>query len=128
MKWPSKEEVKKIREKYPEGTIIKLIRMDDPSPIPSGTIGAVISVDDIGQLHCLYLNYRSSLAIVPSKDIFEVIPKDKVIYPCNEDCPGYSEDLEDPKPYLCMFDDHYSESRETLWFDCPKNKKPTIVE
>ena len=127
MNWPSKEEVNEIKRKYPPGTIIKVIRMDDPTPVPSGTIGMVYSIDDIGQLHCRYLNYRSGLAIVPSKDTFEIIPRNKIIYPC-EDCNGYSKDLEDPKPYLCMFDDHYSESLETLCLDCPESKKPTIKE
>lgn len=72
MKWPSKEEIKRLRKEYPEGTIIKLIKMDDPTPVPPGTIGVVNHVDDIGNIHLNWLNYRSSLAIVPSKDKFVV--------------------------------------------------------
>jgi len=71
--WPTKEEVAEIRKKYPEGTKIEVIKMDDPTPVPSGTIGIVNHVDDVGQIHCDYFNYRSSLAIVPSKDKFKVI-------------------------------------------------------
>ena len=51
--WPTKNEVSEIRKKYPEGTIIKLIEMDDPTPVPSGTYGIVNHVDDfeIGRAH-----------------------------------------------------------------------------
>ena len=73
MKWPSKEELENLREKYPEGTIIKIIKMDDPTPVPPGTMGEVTHVDDIGNIHVDYFNYRSSLAIIPSKDKFEII-------------------------------------------------------
>lgn len=78
MNWPSKKEIKEIREKYPEGTIIKIIKMDDPTPVPPGTLGVVESVDDIGNIHCNFLNYNSSLAVVPCKDQFIVIPKIEV--------------------------------------------------
>ena len=73
MNWPSKEEVKRLRKEYPEGTIIKLIKMDDPTPVPPGNIGVVNSVDDAGNIHLNWLNYHSSLAIVPSKDKFVVV-------------------------------------------------------
>lgn len=65
----SKEEIQKIKKEYPPGTVIKLINMDDPNPVPSGTIGTVDSVDDAGQIHC----EEFYLAIVPDKDEFEVI-------------------------------------------------------
>ncbi|MBP3225697.1 MAG: DUF4314 domain-containing protein [Methanobrevibacter sp.] len=71
--WPTKEEVSELRKKYPEGTIIKLLEMDDPTPVPPGTYGIVNHVDDVGQIHCDYLNYRSSLGILPNKDEFKVI-------------------------------------------------------
>ena len=84
MNWPSKEEIKKIREKYPKGTIIKIIKMDDPTPVPPGTLGVVESIDDIGNIHCNFLNYNSSLAIVPCKDEFIVIPKKEVFQRVHE--------------------------------------------
>ncbi|MBQ2635390.1 MAG: DUF4314 domain-containing protein [Methanosphaera sp.] len=70
MNWPSKEEVKKIRENYPPGTVIQLIRMDDPTPVPPGTIGEITSIDDAGQIHVDWKDYNSSLAVVPDKDNF----------------------------------------------------------
>lgn len=51
---------KHIKEEYPSGTRIMLLNMgDDPHPIPSGTRGTVISVDDIGTVHCNFDNGRS---------------------------------------------------------------------
>jgi len=45
----SQKQVEKIKEKYPAGTRIELIHMDDPyGPIESGTKGTVESVDDAG--------------------------------------------------------------------------------
>ena len=39
-----------IRKEYPEGTRVKLVRMDDPQAPPKGTYGTVIGVDDMGGL------------------------------------------------------------------------------
>ena len=50
MKWPTKEEVEKVRRAYPPGTIVRLVRMDDPQAPPPGTIGKVIGVDDTASL------------------------------------------------------------------------------
>ena len=47
----SREEVKRIKELYPEGTEILLKHMNDPQAPPSGTRGTVTHVDDIGQIH-----------------------------------------------------------------------------
>lgn len=66
----SKEQLKRIREKYPPGTKIRLIHMDDPyNPTPSGTVGEVIHVDDIGQIHWT----GSGLALNLDVDTFEII-------------------------------------------------------
>lgn len=63
----NKKEIQKIKKDYPPGTVIKLNYMDDPNPVPSGTIGTVSLVDDAGQIHC----EEFGLAIIPSKDEFE---------------------------------------------------------
>ncbi len=39
---------------------------------------------------------------------------------CKE-CEGLSIDLKDPKPYLCMYDDHYTKKLENLNKKCPKD-------
>lgn len=39
------------RDHYPPGTRVRLLAMpDDPQPIPPGTTGTVMGVDDAGQL------------------------------------------------------------------------------
>lgn len=68
-RWPSKEEIEELRRKYPEGTKIRLIKMYDPTPVPPGTIGTINQIDDVGNIHCDEFH----LAIIPSKDKFEVI-------------------------------------------------------
>ena len=50
MKWPTKEEVEQVRQTYPPGTIVRLVRMDDPQAPPPGTTGKVIGVDDTASL------------------------------------------------------------------------------
>jgi len=63
-------DVEYIKRIYPEGTKIKLIEMaDDPLPVPSGTIGTVVSVDDIGSIHVQWEN-GSNLAVIPGVDSF----------------------------------------------------------
>mgnify|MGYP000506134422 FL=1 len=48
MRFPSKEMVERIRKEYPVGTLVELVRMDDPQAPPVGTKGTVRGVDDIG--------------------------------------------------------------------------------
>lgn len=43
-------EVKYLREKYPTGTRVELVEMDDPQAPPIGTKGTVYGVDDIGSI------------------------------------------------------------------------------
>ena len=132
MKWPSKEEVEKICRKYHKGTFIKLIKMDDPTPVPPGTIGIVDDVDDVGNIHCRWLNYCSSLAIVPSKDEFKVINAIRVITPC-EECPECSIDYFhvrelNPKIYVCRVDGHRARMITMLSHNCPQNRQVKIEE
>lgn len=62
--------VEAMKAKYPEGTRIVLDRMgDDPRPIPPGTKGTVVHVDDMGTVHCNFDNGRR-LGLVPSEDAF----------------------------------------------------------
>ena len=76
--FPSQEEVKRIREKYPVGTTIILDHMgNDPHPIPDGTKGTVQHVDDAGTLHCVFENGRS-LGVIPGEDSFHIV-KEKTL-------------------------------------------------
>ena len=46
MKFPSKEIVEQVRKKYPAGTRVELLKMDDCQASPTGTKGTVTGVDD----------------------------------------------------------------------------------
>ena len=48
--FPGKETVEKLKQEYPAGTRVRLIRMDDPQSPPVGTLGMVRGVDSIGSL------------------------------------------------------------------------------
>lgn len=61
-----------VKVLYPKGTRIKLIKMNDKYAPPSGTIGTVDFVDDIGQIHVKWES-GGSLALVIGEDDFEVI-------------------------------------------------------
>ena len=70
---PCRERVDFIKKQYPAGSRIKLHRMEDPwSPVPAGTKGTVVCVDDAGQLQMQWDNGRT-LALVPGVDAFSRI-------------------------------------------------------
>ena len=73
-----RDEVEHIRQRYPVGCRIVLDSMgDDPRPIPPGTKGTVIHVDDIGTVHCNFDNGRR-LGLVPGEDSFHKLqPKSR---------------------------------------------------
>ena len=52
-----------LRSMYPPGTRVECLCMNDPfAPVPSGTKGSVMFVDDIAQIHVNWDN-GSSLAL-----------------------------------------------------------------
>ena len=62
-----KEILEKLREEYPPGTRVELIRMEDIQAPPTGTQGTVIGVDDIGSIMISWDN-GSSLSVVYGED------------------------------------------------------------
>lgn len=69
----SKEQLLHLRKKYPPGTRVELIQMNDPySKLSSGATGTVVSVDDIGTIHVSW-DSGSSLGIVYGEDSCRVI-------------------------------------------------------
>ena len=69
----SRGQIEYLKKQYPPGTRICLDSMgDDPRPIPAGTKGTVVAVDDIGQLHVNFDNGRA-LGICPEVDSFHKI-------------------------------------------------------
>lgn len=63
--------VAELRKKYPEGTIIQLISMDDIQAPLKGTYGTVMYVDDMGSIHMRW-DTGSSLAVIEGVDEFRV--------------------------------------------------------
>ncbi len=46
----SQEALTGLRERFPAGTRVELVRMDDVQAPPPGTSGTVLGVDDIGSI------------------------------------------------------------------------------
>ena len=72
MRFPSREQVERVRELYPAGTRVELIRMDDPQAPPVGTCGTVTGVDDTGSLLMNWDN-GSALNVVFGEDIVKKV-------------------------------------------------------
>ncbi len=50
MRLPSKETIEALRNQYPVGCRVELLRMDDPQAPSIGTKGTVIGVDDLASI------------------------------------------------------------------------------
>ena len=72
MNFPSREIVERIREQYPAGTRVELVRMDDVQAPPIGTLGTVTGVDDTGSLLMSWDN-GSGLNVVFGEDIVKKV-------------------------------------------------------
>lgn len=67
MRFPSREKVEGIRKRYPIGSRVELVFMDDIQAPPVGTKGTVIGVDDIGSIMVSWDN-GSSLSVAYGED------------------------------------------------------------
>ena len=67
MRFPSREEVARVREQYPVGCRVVLERMDDFQAPPIGTKGTVIGVDDTASIMVAWDN-GSSLHVIYGED------------------------------------------------------------
>ena len=72
MKFPSREQIERLRKKYPAGTRVELIFMEDAQSPPPGTLGKIHGVDDAGSLLCRWQN-GSSLSLIPEVDDFRIV-------------------------------------------------------
>ena len=63
MRFPSKEVVAGLRERFPAGCRVRLVRMDDVQAPPAGTHGTVTGVDDAGSVMVRWDN-GSGLSVV----------------------------------------------------------------
>ena len=67
MRMPSREIVEQLRQDYPVGCKVKLLKMSDVQAPPIGTIGEVLGVDDMGDLMVAWSN-GSGLNVVLHED------------------------------------------------------------
>ena len=74
MHFPSREQIAALRERYPRGTRVELLCMDDPQAPPLRTMGEVIGVDDAGQILVRW-EIGSSLSLIPGVDSFHIMQK-----------------------------------------------------
>lgn len=74
MKILTKQQVRQLRDFYPAGTAVELIRMDDPQAPAPGTRGIISHVDDAGSIHISW-ETGSTLALIPGEDQFRIIQK-----------------------------------------------------
>ncbi len=65
-------EIEQLRKRYPTGTRVRLIRMEDLHSPPDGCMGTVRLVDDIGTIHVAWDN-GSSLGVVYGVDEIEIL-------------------------------------------------------
>ena len=68
-----KEELDALRERYPQGCRVELVKMDDPyREMPPGLQGVVTGIDDTGSIHVNWQN-GSSLAVIFGEDECRII-------------------------------------------------------
>ena len=73
MGFPRKEIVEAVRARYPKGTRVELVSMDDPySRLKPGDRGTVKSVDDTGTVHVSW-DCGSGLGVVYGEDEIRIL-------------------------------------------------------
>jgi transcription antitermination factor NusA-like protein len=56
-----------------KGKRVRCIKMNDEYPVPSGIIGTIMYVDDIGTIHVKWDN-GSTLGLVQNEDEYKILP------------------------------------------------------
>ncbi|AOT72258.1 DUF4314 domain-containing protein [Geosporobacter ferrireducens] len=72
----SKEQLLNLREKYPAGCRVELLKMDDIQAPRIGTKGTVVGVDDIGSIMVRW-DSGSSLSVAFGEDLCRRIHDDR---------------------------------------------------
>ena len=78
MKFPSREQIAALRQKYPAGTMVQLLSMEDAQAPPPRTLGEVQGVDDAGQI-LVHWQTGSSLNLLPGVDIFRILREEELL-------------------------------------------------
>jgi hypothetical protein len=75
---PTSELVSKIKSRFTEKQTIRCLLMNDPfSPVVTGTVGIIRSIDDAGQLQMNWRNNRTLAINFDAGDMVEVIGSEK---------------------------------------------------
>ena len=72
MRFPSRAVVESLRKRYPTGTRVELLEMNDFQAPPIGTQGTVIGVDDIGSIMVRWDN-GSGLSVAYGVDRVRIV-------------------------------------------------------
>lgn len=74
--FPSKATLQAYRERYPKGTRVELVQMNDPyTTLRPGDRGTVFFINDAGGIH-IHWDSGSSLAAIIGEDIIRKIEED----------------------------------------------------
>lgn len=68
MRLIGKETLQALRERYPKGTRVELVKMDDAQAPPVGTKGTIRGVDDMGSIMVAWDN-GCGLSVAYGEDI-----------------------------------------------------------
>ena len=74
MRFPNKEQIELLRKKYPTGTRVELLQMEDMQAPSRGTKGTVYGVDDTGSL-LVHWDNGSGLNVIYGVDSCRVVQK-----------------------------------------------------
>lgn len=131
MKPADRKTVERLREMYPEGTIVELVRMDDPQAPNPGTRGTVLHVDDTGTIHVQW-DTGSSLGAVYGID--KLLPVCPACHKAYSEHPALSR--ADGKTMICP-DCGLREAMDTVGFQqefqekvitATKKKQPSVIK
>ncbi|MCM1234412.1 MAG: DUF4314 domain-containing protein [Ruminococcus flavefaciens] len=68
MRFPNEKTVERVREQYPIGCRVELVKMDDVQAPPIGTKGTVYGVDDTASV-LVHWDNGCGLAVVYGEDV-----------------------------------------------------------
>jgi hypothetical protein len=66
---PTDEELGRLRKRYPAGSRVRLIHMEDQYAPPEGTLGTIQGIDGMGDIEVSW-DTGSSLKLIPGIDGF----------------------------------------------------------
>lgn len=70
-----KEVLAQLRQQYPKGARVELLKMEDPQAPPIGTKGTVMGVDDIGSIMVRW-DSGSRLSVVYGEDACKIVKEE----------------------------------------------------